>query len=73
MIIRRLGLIFFLGIIGTTSLYPQGVGTCNPGDEGCEPDIPITPIDGGVSLLIGAAALYGIKKIRTNRKQDDPE
>jgi hypothetical protein len=30
---------------------------------------PGTPIDGGASLLVGAAAVYGIKKIRDKRKQ----
>jgi hypothetical protein len=31
------------------------------------PDDPGTPIDGGASLLAGAAALYGIKKLRDKR------
>ena len=29
---------------------------------------PITPIDGGLSALLAAAGLYGIKKIRDSRK-----
>jgi hypothetical protein len=28
---------------------------------------PATPIDGGLSLLLAAGCLYGIKKVRQNR------
>jgi hypothetical protein len=30
---------------------------------------PGVPIDGGASLLVGAAAVYGIKKIKDRRKK----
>ncbi len=33
------------------------------------PDPVDTPIDGGLSILIGAGVLYGIKKAKDNRKQ----
>lgn len=32
------------------------------------PPPPATPIDGGLSLLVAAGGLYGIKKIRDRRK-----
>lgn len=35
-------------------------------------DDPGTPIDGGASLLAGAAAMYGIKKLR-KKKADKAE
>ena len=37
-----------------------------PGDPGDDPDIPI---DGGISLLIAAGALYGSKKIYDARRK----
>ena len=30
---------------------------------------PATPIDGGLSLLLAAGGVYGIKKIRDSRKR----
>ncbi|MEQ9306254.1 MAG: hypothetical protein RJQ14_20230 [Marinoscillum sp.] len=30
---------------------------------------PATPIDGGLSLLLAAGGVYGIKKLRDSRKQ----
>ncbi|MEP0366112.1 MAG: hypothetical protein ABJN36_17870 [Cyclobacteriaceae bacterium] len=29
---------------------------------------PATPIDGGLSLLLAAGGLYGLKKLRDNKK-----
>ena len=49
-----------LGILLTSSVFAQ------PGDPGDDPDIPI---DGGISLLIAAGALYGSKKIYDARKK----
>jgi hypothetical protein len=31
---------------------------------------PATPIDGGLSLLLGAGAIYGLKKLRDSNKKD---
>jgi hypothetical protein len=31
---------------------------------------PATPIDGGLSILLGAGAVYGAKKIFDGRKKD---
>jgi len=31
-------------------------------------DPPATPIDGGLSLLLAAGGVYGIKKLRDSRK-----
>ncbi|MEL6559274.1 MAG: hypothetical protein AAFQ94_13880 [Bacteroidota bacterium] len=33
------------------------------------PGPPATPIDGGLSLLLAAGGIYGVKKIRDQRKQ----
>lgn len=52
-------IIIFLPIV---ALAQPGSGV--PGDPG-EPEVPI---DGGASLLVGAAALYGIRKMRDKRK-----
>lgn len=54
--------IFLLVII----LLPTIVLAQGPPDPG---DDPGTPIDGGASLLVGAAAAYGIKKVREKRKK----
>lgn len=36
-----------------------------------QPDAPpVTPIDGGLSLLLAGGAAYGIKKIKDARKKD---
>lgn len=51
-------IIIFLPIV---ALAQPGNGV--PDDPG-----PEVPIDGGASLLVGAAALYGIRKMRDKRK-----
>lgn len=38
-----------------------------PGDPGCWPP-PCIPIDGGISLLIAAGAIYGGRKLYSNKK-----
>lgn len=38
---------------------------CNPADPTC------VPIDGGLSILIAAGVVYGIKKVRDNRNQQE--
>ncbi|MBS1588621.1 MAG: hypothetical protein JST52_03300 [Bacteroidetes bacterium] len=38
-----------------------------PDDE--DPDPSGVPIDGGISLLVGAAAIYGVKKLHDKNKQ----
>ena len=37
------------------------------------PDTTDTPIDGGVSILIGAGVAYGIKKVKSHRKKQRDE
>ncbi|MBC7913099.1 MAG: hypothetical protein H7Y07_03155 [Pyrinomonadaceae bacterium] len=65
---RKIGfilLIFF--IVNIQGVNAQG---CLPGEDcgGGDPDTPpSTPLDGGVSLLIGAAAIYGIRKLRRKK------
>jgi len=34
------------------------------------PDVLDNPIDGGLSLLLGAGAVYGAKKLRDHRKNN---
>jgi predicted thioesterase len=36
---------------------------------GFDDDIDDVPVDGGISLLVGAATVYGIKKIKTIHKK----
>jgi len=64
----RLIIILFLAI----STNPTNAQVpCLPEEE-CGGSIddppPSTPIDGGVSLLLGAAAIYGAKKLRQKRQ-----
>jgi hypothetical protein len=48
------------------SLLPLTVSALpNPGDD---PDSSV-PIDGGASLLVGSAILYGVKKMKDRRKK----
>jgi hypothetical protein len=58
------------GFIKLMILIPLFVLYANaqPGDPGGDPDIPI---DGGVSILLAAGALFGMKKIYdvTKRKK----
>ena len=65
---RRILLLVILAGMSVNCALAQA---CPPGDPLCdEPDNPpTTPIDGGVSLLIGAAALYGAKKLRDRKNQ----
>lgn len=57
-------IIIIISIIIPTLSWAQS----GPADFG---DDPGTPIDGGASLLVGAAAVYGIKKMRDKRKQKE--
>jgi len=52
--------IIFLLIILVPSIVFAGPG-------GGLDDDPGTPIDGGASLLVGAAAVYGIKKMKDRK------
>ena len=37
------------------------------------PDVLDNPIDGGMSLLLGAGAAYGAKKLRDKRKKNNED
>lgn len=37
------------------------------------PDVLDNPIDGGLSLLLGAGAVYGAKKLRNKRNRDNQD
>ncbi len=45
---------------------PLTVRADNPPDFDGDPGIP-TPIDGGASLLVGAAAVYGARKLKRKK------
>lgn len=55
-----LSIAFF--IASTTIGFSQGTG-------GDDPDFPDIPLDGGLSILLAAGALYGGKKVRDYRKK----
>jgi len=40
------------------------------GPPSFSPDVLDNPIDGGLSLLLGAGAVYGAKKLRDHRKNN---
>jgi hypothetical protein len=50
----------------TLSSWAQTFG----GAPSFEPDVLDNPIDGGLSLLLGAGVVYGAKKIRDFRKNN---
>jgi hypothetical protein len=62
----------YLGLICGLIFFNLSLSFGQPAepDEGTD-NTPPLPLDGGVSLLIGAAALYGAKKLRDKRKQDE--
>jgi hypothetical protein len=55
--------IFILGITSICIAQPPPP----PGGPGCWPP-PCVPIDGGISLLIAAGAIYGGRKLYYNKK-----
>ncbi len=57
-----------LGALLTLSFY-AAAGPGFPGGGGSAPDGEV-PIDGGASLLVGAAALYGVRKLRAKQNKD---
>nr|WP_294870653.1 hypothetical protein [uncultured Pedobacter sp.] len=54
---RKYAFIIMLIILNATAMAKAD----DPGLPGDDPDVPL---DGGVSLLLAAGAVYGIKKIR---------
>ena len=56
--------IFFIFALTTFCYAPPGPPPTSPG---CWPP-PCIPIDGGISLLIAAGAIYGGKKLYFNKK-----
>jgi hypothetical protein len=50
------------------ALFAQGPPDGGGGGE--DPDAGI-PIDGGIGLLLGAGALYGIKKVKDQNKEKE--
>jgi hypothetical protein len=44
----------------------------DPGLPGGDPDLPDTPLDGGVYLLVAVALIYGYQKLRANRPGAKP-
>jgi len=59
-----IGLLFF-----PISIYAQTFG----GPPSFTPDVLDNPIDGGLSLLLGAGVAYGAKKIRDKRRSKSNE
>jgi hypothetical protein len=58
--ILRLSLALTLTIITSVAVYAQ---------PGFDDDVEDTPIDGGVSLLVGAGIAYGVKRIYDYKKE----
>ncbi|MFY7964925.1 MAG: PID-CTERM protein-sorting domain-containing protein [Chitinophagaceae bacterium] len=58
-----------IGLIVLTMLVAVAIpmaGNCQP-DPGGAPDVPL---DGGVTLLLAAAGVAGVKKMRDNQKKN---
>jgi hypothetical protein len=56
----------FILLLGTLTSYAQTF----VGAPSFEPDVLDNPIDGGLSLLLGAGAVYGAKKIKEYRSKN---
>lgn len=54
-----------ISLIVTIIVFIPFLASAQPG--GGLPDDPGTPIDGGASLLVGAAAVYGVRKLKARR------
>lgn len=52
-------------------LWTQGTGMDDPGMPGGDPDLPETPLDSGVYLLIVIALIYAVWRIRSLRTSSD--
>ena len=66
-LVMALGVIIFSIFFIATNSFGQGPSDPGfPSDPGGDPD---APIDGGVGLLLVAGVLYGIKKVREERKK----
>jgi hypothetical protein len=46
----------------------QAAGMDDPGMPGGDPDLPETPLDAGVYILIIITLLYGVWKIRRSKR-----
>lgn len=55
--------------MNTSKILLSLLGICFASVLMAQPAPPATPIDGGLSVLLAGGALYGLKKIRDNRKQ----
>lgn len=58
--ILRLSLALTLALITSVAVNAQ---------PGFDDDVEDTPIDGGVSLLVGAGIAYGVKRIYDHKKE----
>jgi hypothetical protein len=58
--ILRLSLALTLAIITSVAVHAQ---------PGFDDDVEDTPIDGGISLLVGAGIAYGVKRIYNYKKE----
>ena len=45
----------------------------DPCTDPADPSYPCVPIDGGLSFLIAAGVVYGVKKVRDSRKKIQAE
>jgi hypothetical protein len=73
---KQMNIIKFIRILTITTLLTLPVLTHGqtPTDPPPPPDDPGAPIDGGLSLLLAAGAVYGVKKYRNSRKKtNEPE
>ncbi len=58
-----------ISLVLTLFVFIPFLASAQPG--GGLPDDPGTPIDGGASLLVGAAAVYGIRKLKSRRAKQN--
>lgn len=61
--------IFLLSVCLMMSIEGMAQNAGETGNAGDDPDIPNVPLDGGLSLLIGAGALYAGKRLKQWKKE----
>jgi hypothetical protein len=71
--ISQMKVIKFIRILTITALLslPVLTNAQDPNDPPPPPDDPGAPIDGGLSLLLAAGAVYGVKKYRDGKKKEN--
>ncbi len=64
---KGLLLTLFSCFFGVALANPPGGGDGSGSGSGSEPDNPDVPVDGGVSFLVVAGAVYGVSRLKRKK------